>query len=137
MGVGVEGARYVVSADVLLNAGADPGDARAQSVAQVPQRARDGGRVEHGAGTRQRRMHRSIDRIAQVPRLDRCLGEIPVGEATGGEDLADAGRAIAKPDVVVPAHGGRELAEAAVLLGSDEGGPASGSARLRHPSSSS
>jgi hypothetical protein len=46
VGVGVEGARYVVSADVLLDAGANPRDARAQSVAQVPQRARDGGRVD-------------------------------------------------------------------------------------------
>jgi hypothetical protein len=81
-------------------------------------------------------MHRSVGGIAQVPRLDRCLGEIPVSEATGGEGLADAGRAIAEPDVAVPAHGGRELAEAAVLLGSDEGGSPSGSDRLHHPSSS-
>lgn len=45
---------------------------------------------------------------------------VPVGVVAGGEGFADAGRAVAQADVVVPAAGVGELGETPVFLGDDE-----------------
>ena len=91
--------------------------------------AEDLGCVEDGAGSVGEGVVLGVVVAARSPRVDVRLERVPVRVAAGGVGLADAGVAVADADGFLFADGVRELGEAPVLLGDDEG--------LVHHSSSS
>lgn len=87
------------------------------------------GCVEDGAGSVREGVVGSVLIASRTPLVDVRLEGIPVRVAAGGVGLPDAGGAVADPDGLLLSDGVRELGEASVFFGDDEG--------LVHHSSSS
>ena len=122
---------------VIVDAGVGPVHVGLERLAQVAQRAHDGGGVEHGAGAIEDGAGRGCGRIAATGVLDQGLDLVPVGVAARGQGLAHPRGPEAQADGALPAHGGGELDEVAVFLGGDEGAFALGLRHGGHQSSSS